>query len=90
MREKKITDIDEILLEWDYINALIHIFDKNNIAIPDDLEEIIADGKRIIFSQILNKYAEWLSQKKYIRVQGNLYHRYMRICEEKMLKSFKN
>ena len=90
LREKKITDIDEILLEWDYINALIHIFDKNNIAIPDDLEEIIADGKRIIFSQILNKYAEWLSQKKYIRVQGNLYHRYMRICEEKMLKSFKN
>ena len=87
LEEKEITDIDEILLEWDYINTLIHIFGGNNIAIPDDLEEIIADRKRIIFSQILNKYAEWLSQKKYIRVQGNLYHRYVNIRFESLISN---
>ena len=88
--EKKPTDIDEILLEWDYINALIRIFGRNEIKISDDLEEIIVDVKRIILSQILNKYAEWLSQKKYIRAQGNLYYRYMRINTEKMFESLKN
>ena len=76
LMEQKPTDTDEVLLEWDYISELWKILFLNGIKIPDDLEKMMRDRRKIVFSQILNKYVEWISQKDYIHERGNLYRNY--------------